>query len=310
MRIRNVPLMNILNSDSEPAARPADLPSCSPAPRLSLGPVGIGVRVVLAIVVLFGANFATGGLAALVSVVPGGDELLSGATPGSLVAFVLLQVAMLGLVVLVVWAWLRSVERRRLRDAGWTWTRSSIAWLLLAVVVAGGLTVAAVAVLPSTGAVADPESFGSGPVWFGVVALVSQSFLLQAVPEELLFRGWLLSALRSRPLLAIIVTTLSFTVIHLASNGGQQSFAEQLLYLALPFGFSLLAVGLLLWTRSLWAAVGVHGGFHLGNATAVVFLPEVDAALSWVVIGASHALVGAVLIVWALRTGRGIALDR
>ena len=141
-------------------------------------------------------------------------------------------------------------------------------------------------------------------VLFGVIGLISQAFLLQAIPEELLFRGWLFATLRARPVLAIAVTTLSFTVIHLASNGGQTSFAERLLYLALPFGFSLLAVGMLLWTGSLWSAVGVHGGFHLGNAVAMLTLPQVDLPLSWMVIGALQTVVGTALIVTGLQRGR------
>jgi membrane protease YdiL (CAAX protease family) len=276
-------------------------------PRLGLGPVGILVRCLAAIVMLFGANFLINGLAALLALVPALAEVMAQETPASLTLFVLLQAGMLGVVVLLVWGWMRVIERRRLRDAGWRWGRSSAGWLMLAIIVAGGLVFAVVALLPATGPLADEaDLIGTAPVEFSLVALVSQAFLLQAIPEELLFRGWLLSTLRSRPWLAIAVTTLSFTVIHLASNGGQESAVEHLLYLALPFGFSLLAVGLLLWTGSLWAAVGVHGGFHLGNAAAVVFLPEVDAALSWVVIGAVQATVGLGLIVTALRRGRGI----
>ena len=276
-------------------------------PRLGVGPLGILVRCVAAIVMLFGANFLVGGLASLLALVPALAEVMAQETPASLTLFVLLQVGMLGAVVLLVWGWMRVVERRRMSDAGWRWTRSSTGWLMLAIIIAGGLVFAVVALLPATGPLADEaDLIGTAPVAFSLVALVSQAFLLQAIPEELLFRGWLLSTLRSRPWLAIAVTTLSFTVIHLASNGGQESAIERLLYLALPFGFSLLAVGLLVWTGSLWAAVGVHGGFHLGNAAAVVFLPEVDAALSWVVIGAVHATVGLVLIVTALRRGRGI----
>jgi membrane protease YdiL (CAAX protease family) len=256
---------------------------------------------------LFGANFLISGLAALLALVPSLAEVMAQETPASLALFVILQGCMLGAVVLLVGGWMRVVERRRMSDAGWRWTRSSTGWLMLAIVIAGGLVYAVVALLPATGPLADEDDLiGTAPVAFSLVALVSQAFLLQAIPEELLFRGWLLSTLRSRPWLAIAATTLSFTVIHLASNGGQESAIERLLYLALPFGFSLLAAGLLLWTGSLWAAVGVHGGFHLGTAAAVVFLPEVDAALSWVVIGAVHATVGLVLIVTALRRGRGI----
>lgn len=294
-----------------PSASPTDAPGVrATVPRLGLGPLGIAVRVIVAIVVLFGSNLAVGGIVWLVTLVPGGEELGSSTSPGALAVYVGLHACMLAIAVTLVWVWLRFVERRTLRDAGWTWTRSSVLWLLTGIVVAGGLVVAVTAALPDTGPVRDDEFFGSVPVAFSLVALVSKAFILQAIPEELLFRGWLLSALRRRPVLAVVVTTLSFTAIHLASSGGQQSVAEQFLYLALPFGFALLAVGLLLWTRSLWAAVGVHGGFHLGNAAAMVLLPQVDTALSWVVIGAVQAVVGLVLVVTALRSGRGIALDR
>jgi membrane protease YdiL (CAAX protease family) len=287
--------------------RPSPHPQASVEPRLGLGPVGIGIRVVVAIAILFGANFLIGGLSALLALVPALADVMAEQTAASLSIFVLLQAAMLAAVVLAVWAWMRVVERRSIRDAGWRWTAGSVWWLLLAILIAGGLVLAVVAVLPATGPVLDEaDLIGSTPVAFSLVALVSQSFLLQAVPEELLFRGWLLSTLRARPVLAITVTTLSFTVIHLSSNGGQESMVERLLYLALPFGFSLLAVGLLLWSGSLWSAVGVHGGFHLGNAAALIFLPEVDAALSWVVIGAVQSAVGLALIVTALRRGRGI----
>jgi membrane protease YdiL (CAAX protease family) len=288
------------NADSRP-------PVASAAPRLALGPVGIGIRVVVAIVILFGANFLIGGLSAVLAVIPTLADVMAEQTAASLSIFVLLQVVMLAAVVLAVWAWMRFVERRSIRDAGWRWMGSSVWLLLLAVVIAGGLVVAVVALLPATGPVLDEaELTGSAPVAFSLVALFAQSFLLQAIPEELLFRGWLLSTLRARPWLAITVTTLSFTVIHLFSNGGQESAVERVLYLALPFGFSLLAVGLLLWSGSLWSAVGVHGGFHLGNAAALIFLPEVDAALSWVTIGAVQAVLGLLLIVLALRRGRGI----
>jgi membrane protease YdiL (CAAX protease family) len=283
-------------------------PASSAEPRLKLGPVGIGIRVVMAIGILFGANFLIGGLSALLALVPALADVMAEQTAASLTIFVLLQAGMLAAVVLAVWAWMRFVERRSIRDAGWRWTRSSAGWLLLAIAVTGGLVLAVVAVLPATGPVIDEaELIGSAPVAFSLIALVSQSFLLQAIPEELLFRGWLLSTLRARPWLAITVTTLSFSAIHLFSNGGQESAVERVLYLALPFGFSLLAVGLLLWSGSLWSAVGVHGGFHLGNAAALIFLPEVDAALSWVVIGVVQAVVGLVLIGTALRRGSGVS---
>jgi membrane protease YdiL (CAAX protease family) len=275
-------------------------------PRLGLGPLGIAVRAVVAVAILIGANFVIAGLSALLMAVPALEGPLSEDPLVATVAAVLVHACMFAFTVLALRTWMRFVERRDLRDAGWRWSPGSGGWLLLAIVVAGGLVVAAIAVLPATGPVSADADVSSVPmIVFGVIGLISQSFLLQAIPEELLFRGWLFSTMRARPMLAIAVTTLSFTVIHLASSGGQTSFAERLLYLALPFGFSLLAVGMLLWTGSLWSAVGVHGGFHLGNAVAMLTLPQVDLPLSWIVIGALQAIVGTALIVTALRRGRG-----
>lgn len=272
-------------------------------PRLGLGPLGIAVRAFVAIAILIGANVLVAGVFALLTAVLGIHDRPSS---GSLTEFFLRvpsHVCTLALVVCAVWAWMRFVERRDLRDAGWRWTRASPGWLLLSVVIAGGLVVAAIAVLPATGPVAaDPGS--SAPPLFGLIALLTQAFLLQAVPEELLFRGWLFNTMRARPILAIAVTTSSFTAIHLISSGGQDSFAERLIYLAVPFGFSLLAAGMRLWTGSLWSAVGVHGGFHVGNATAMALLPQVELVSTWIVVGALDTAVGTVLIITALIRAR------
>lgn len=284
-----------------------------PAPRLPLGPLGIAVRLVVAVAILMGANLlAMGGVPALVLLIPGAMEAFGGTSPLGFALVIVMQAIVLTLVVLATWAWMRWIERRPLRDAGWRWSRRSILWLLLGVVVAAATLLAVVALLPSTGPVlAEDELPGQGvPAVLMIAFLLGQAFLQQAIPEELLFRGWLLSTLRARPVVAVVVTTLAFTAIHLVSNGGQQSPIEHVLYLALPLGFALLALGLLLWTGSLWAAAGVHGGFHVGNAIATVVLPQVDPVVSWLAIGGVQAAIGLVLTITALRRGRGILEGR
>jgi hypothetical protein len=279
------------------------------APRLALGPLGIAVRLIVAVVILMGANLlAMGAVPGILSLIPAARDAFGGSSPLGFVLGVVLQALVLTLVVLATGAWMRWIERRPLRDAGWRWSRRSVLWLLLGVLVAASSLVAVVALLPSTGPVVPEDELpgGGAPVVLVLLYLLGQAFLQQAIPEELLFRGWLLSTLRARPVIAVVVTTLAFTAIHLVSSGGQQSPIEHVLYLALPFGFSLLAVGLLLWTGSLWAAAGVHGGFHVGNAVAVVLLPQVDPVVSWLAIGGVQTLIGLVLTVTALRRGRGI----
>ncbi|MGO1850579.1 CPBP family intramembrane glutamic endopeptidase [Microbacterium sp.] len=284
----------------------------APMPRLGTGPLGITLRIIVAVGVLAVANVVAGILPASLVLIPGALDLLSGSSPWAFAAAFILQSLVLIIVVLLVWAWMRWVERRSIRDAGWRWGRQSILWLLLGVAVAAASLIVVTAVLPAVGSVPDsPAMFGepgAAPLTVALLILhyIGLAFLQQSIPEELLFRGWLLWRLRHRPVVAVVVTTLAFTVIHLVSSGGQQSAWEHVLYLALPFGFAVLATGMLLWTGSLWAAVGVHGGFHIGNYIAASVLAPVDSATSWLAVGGVQATIGLVLVATALRRGKTI----
>lgn len=119
---------------------------------------------------------------------------------------------------------------------------------------------------------------------------------------QLLFCGYQMSALRLRP----VVSSLAFTVLHLTSGGGQQSAVERVLFLAVPFGFAFAGGALMIRTDSLWASVGVHGGFHLG-VVAGVFLGLGGGPILWVACGAGWALIGLALLAVARRRG---PLDR
>ncbi len=270
------------------------------------------LRIIIAVGVLAVANIIGGFLPSVFLLIPGALDLLSGSSPWGFAAAFVQQALVLAFVIFAVWAWMRWVERRSLRDAGWRWGRRSVLWLLLGIVIAATSLLAVTIVLPATGSVPDsPAMFGepgAAPLTIAllIVYYVGLAFLQQSIPEELLFRGWLLWRLRHRPVVAVVVTALAFTVIHLVSSGGQQSAWEHVLYLALPFGFAVLATGMLLWTGSLWAAVGVHGGFHIGNYIAASVLAPVDAATSWLAVGGVQTAIGLVLVVTALRRGRTI----
>ena len=57
---------------------------------------------------------------------------------------------------------------------------------------------------------------------------------------------------------------------------------------------------------NIWAAVGVHGGFHVSTVIAGTLLPPVTPATSWLAIGSVQSVIGVALIVTALRHGRRI----
>jgi membrane protease YdiL (CAAX protease family) len=301
-----------MTTEPDASIPPVSLVLTALSPRLGLGPLGIAVRVVVAIGILMVANLVAGLLPAALLLVPGAEQTFGGSSPwGFALAFVL-QAVVLGTVVLGVWLWMRWVERAPIRAAGWRWGRRSVLWLLLGVAAAAGSVFSVIALLPAIGPVLPDSELPGGqaatPLMLALLIAyyLGLAFLQQGVPEELLFRGMLLWSLRERPALAVVVTTLAFTAIHLVSSGGQQSAWEHVLYLALPLGFALLAVGLLLWTGSLWVAAGVHGGFHVGNYLAVAFLHQVDAVTSWLVIGGVQGVIGVVLVATASRRGKRI----
>lgn len=146
----------------------------------------------------------------------------------------------------------------------------------------------------------EPSTFS---VWALVMAAVIQGFVLQGFPEELIFRGWQMTAFQTRAVAATVASSTIFASIHLISNGGQQNLAERVMYLALPFGFAMTAGALMVVTRSLWAAVGVHGGVHVGFLVSALLGFGGGPAL-WLTVGAVYTALAVVLFMVARRHGQ------
>lgn len=223
-----------------------------------------------------------------------------------------LSVLVLAFAVAAVALAARLDGHRSLRDLGWRWDRRSLAPLAVGIGVAAVVLVGVGVPLTLAGVlrVDDTESV-SGPLGAAVAVGLAQAFLLQGIPEELIFRGYLLRSLRLRPAGAVLVSGLAFGAIHLVSQGGQEGWAERIAYLAMPTGFGLAAEALALLTRSLWAAVGVHGGLHLTTlvsallASRGVGTPIGNGPALWLLAGLAWTLIAVVLLVVLHRRGRG-----
>ena len=150
------------------------------------------------------------------------------------------------------------------------------------------------------------------PAWLrvvlAVVALVGAVFLPSIV---------------TMPLAAVpaIVTAVNdeeaplFGVLHLASNGGQVDLVERIVYLSTPTAFGFAAAALVLCTRSLWPAVGIHAGFHLSTLAATLLTGrEATGPAVWLIAAAVYTAVGGVALAWWLRRPRAlrgpVVLDR
>lgn len=264
-------------------------------PRLPLTWWGIAIRTIVAIAILFGANIVCG--LPLQWIMPPFEHspwIQFAAIMGYMLAITLVVLGLVG-------AWVHWIDRRKLFDTGFAFSRRTITGLAIGSVISIFVVVAAVvlgnAIAPSAErGIIDANDTGDLGIVAFVAIIFGRAFFLQGIPEELLFRGWLLRLREDKPLHMLAWTTIAFTVIHLVSQGGQESFAQHLLYLCIPFGFGLAAGVLALLSNNFWMAPGIHGGFHLGNAVAAVVVGKDLAPIDWVCIGGMYVLVAVPLL--------------
>lgn len=261
------------------------------------------VRVAAAIALFFVCLFGTALLSIPVaSLLPATNEAQALLRIGQQLFFCVLLIVALSILV-------RRVDRQPLAFTGFRWSRWSLPLFIIGVGASAILMVPAVAIALSLGHPLTPMTPEPVPLVLVVILAISQALFLQSLPEELVYRGYVLNTLRDRPGIAIATSIGVFTAIHLVSSGGQQNLTERFIYLAMPLGFSLSAVGLGLLLRSLWVAVGIHAGFHW--ASMIAFAQGVgNGPMLWICIGAVHTLVGVVaLLLWWRRSG-SITYDR
>lgn len=214
-----------------------------------------GWTVPVRIAVLTGAT--VGGLLLLSAFAGAGEPTDVSTLVGRIVGGVVVS----GLVVVLVVLAARLVERHRLRDIGlsvaadgWrAFLSGMVAWLLPAAL---AFAVLAFLGLPLT-VTAPPDRF------WGVLALLFLAVLMsEAVPEELVFRGYITAVLAERlhGWWVILVQTALFTLTVLVLRGGLA-----------PLNLSLfVAMGVVLGyfrmvTGSVWTTVGFHAAFQTGS---------------------------------------------
>lgn len=201
-------------------------------------------------------------------------------------AHLLVALASVGVLALLV----RFLQRCRLRDIGVLWSARSLRLLGLGVAVSLGITLPAGLALQAADLLRLPPGDSSAPSWAHVALAVSMAFLLQGIPEEWFFRGWLMRVLGARPVRAVWISALVFGSIHVLSSGGQQGLGERAIYVAMATAFGLSAGALALAQRSVWSAIGVHAGFHLANLAAA-FLGVGQGPWLWAAIAAGHVAI-------------------
>ena len=261
------------------------------------------LRVVIAAVLMFAASFS----GMLLQLIPGYQNILAGtavgrSTTGLLLACaaMLLQyacatvVAYVAVRLLVCYLDHQPPVMLKLRPTkiGMIWFAAMIGVAMVIFLIAGGITI----LFDVAG---EPLAQHGDQWWATLIIVLGMAFLLQGIPEEFIWRGWLLPSLGAKISMcwAVGLSVVVFGSLHLVSRGGQSNALEHVIYLAMPLGFAYAAAMARLVAESTWAAVGVHGGYHTAMMIANV-LPINNSPTLWVLIGALWFAVGLAIRAW------------
>lgn len=175
--------------------------------------------------------------------------------------------------------------------AGNGWWRWLPAWMTLAV----AMKFAAVAAGLSLGAyVADPAPATPSP-WLAALPMLLLSTFVPSLAEDILTRGfwYRTSGIRWRHgAIFVLASAAIFVLNHIYRWGEGPLEWSRLFVFGLPYAAALWRSG------SLWAALGLHWGWNLGNGLQDLLLPvsTSDAALGTALSMAAHLLMLAIVL--------------
>lgn len=240
-------------------------------------------------------------IAMFAEAVAGGVALLLPDGAGQTVAVHLCSsLAALALAIALV----RGVDRRPVAALGMG--RAAWPYCLIAIAVTAACTILGTTLTAALG-LATSVSSPHTPGLAVVVTMLTQAVLLQAFPEELLFRGYLVQSALGRLSLrgVVALSVLVFSAPHLLSSSGATTLTQRVLFLLLPLGFALIATAVRLRSGSVWPAVAVHGTFHLSwFVSGHWFTPRTDVyGVYLAVAGGVFLLAGLAAAWWAVRPG-------
>lgn len=178
--------------------------------------------------------------------------------PNGLASFILFLTIPFGLLGLVVLGWIRFVERRSFASAGMVADRS-LGRFLVGHLTGVGMASAIVAGIwlaggYQAGAVAPALQ---SPMALAGIAALCASFALQSSAEELVFRGWALSAIAPKLGIvpAIILSSAVFLLLHFERG------APPLVYVNTAL-FALFACAWAIRRGQIWGVMGWHSGWN------------------------------------------------
>ena len=265
------------------------------------------LRPILAVVILVIADLSST-LPLLIPWVKAARRQAVGHGNASIALFCVVTLICVTLTTLVacasVWFLCRYLDKMPFSIVDLRLTSRGVLWFFSMIAVACIIFAITMGIAHLAGVKGIPEDSSGDTWWANMILSFGLGFLLQAIPEEIIFRGWLIPSLGNTKL-AVALSVVTFGVIHIVSQGGQQNLVERFIYLIMPLGFAFAAAIVRLASHSVWAAIGVHGGLHI-SGTIMFFLPNESSPLQWTLLGVLWVLVG-IIVNWRYKVLENLA---
>lgn len=259
---------------------------------------GIILRPILAVVILVVADLSST-LPLLIPWVKAARRQAVGHGNASIALFCVVTLICVTLTTLVacasVWLLCRYLDKTPFSIVDLRLTSRGVLWFFSMIAAACIIFATTMGIVHLAGVKGISEDSSGDTWWANIILAFGLGFFLQAIPEEIIFRGWLIPSLGNTKL-AVALSVVTFGAIHIVSQGGQQNLVERFIYLIMPLGFAFAAAIVRLASHSVWAAIGVHGGLHI-SGTIMFFLPNESSPLQWTLLGVLWVLVG-IIVNW------------
>ena len=268
---------------------------------------GIILRPILAVVILVVADLSST-LPLLIPWVKAARRQAVGHGNASIALFCVVTLICVTLTTLVacasVWFLCRYLDKTPFSIVDLRLTSRGVLWFFSMIAAACIIFATTMGIVHLAGVKGISEDSSGDTWWANIILAFGLGFLLQAIPEEIIFRGWLIPSLGNTKL-AVALSVVTFGAIHIVSQGGQQNLVERFIYLSMPLGFAFAAAIVRLASHSVWAAIGVHGGLHI-SGTIMFFLPNESSPLQWTLLGVLWVLVG-IIVNWRYKVLENLA---
>ena len=268
---------------------------------------GIILRPILAVVILVVADLSST-LPLLIPWVKAARRQAVGHGNASIALFCVVTLICVTLTTLVacasVWLLCRYLDKTPFSIVDLRLTSRGVLWFFSMIAAACIIFATTMGIVHLAGVKGISEDSSGDTWWANIILAFGLGFLLQAIPEEIIFRGWLIPSLGNTKL-AVALSVVTFGAIHIVSQGGQQNLVERFIYLIMPLGFAFSAAIVRLASHSVWAAIGVHGGLHI-SGTIMFFLPNESSPLQWTLLDVLWVLVG-IIVNWRYKVLKNLA---